>query len=222
LAVGKSSKNTLSDKELKNAPSDPGERYKWATKQCIAKLKDCSADNVTETYDKLINQSCEAALGTNEYAALMKKAAVKKTRDECRAEINNCLLADSKCGGNMLQCEEDGEFNRNFSACAADAAGCGDFITALRDSMKDSRDAMVAKKESRLADLVALRKNERQEKFESANRLCTSGGKDGCVLEMCGNLPVGLDENGLCGDPEEKIWATNLCKFVDIACNKLK
>ncbi|MDR2269230.1 MAG: hypothetical protein LBD94_03545 [Rickettsiales bacterium] len=222
LSVGKSSKNTISDKDLKKAPEDPGERYQWATSECIKKLKDCTTDDATENYDKLIDASCKIALGESDYAATMKKASEKKTSDQCSGELSVCLLDVSKCGVNMLNCEEDSEFNRNFSICMSDASGCGDFATVLRDKMRKTRDDMVAKKESRLSDLVALRQMERKEKFESANRLCTDGGKDGCILEMCGNFPMGLDENGLCSDPEEKIWAASLCKFVDIACNKLK
>jgi hypothetical protein len=222
LSVGKSSKNTLSDKELKSAPKDPGERYRWATAECLKKLSDCSAEDAADNYDILIERSCKAALGESEYAASIGKAAVKKTQNQCLAELNECLLSDAKCGGDMLACEGDGEFDRNFSACAAEASGCGDFMTALRASAKGSLESMVARKESRLADLVALRQNERREKFESANRLCAAGGKDGCILEMCANLPNGLNEDGLCGDPNEKIWAANLCRFVDIACDKLK
>jgi hypothetical protein len=151
----------------------------------------------------------------------MKKAAVKKTSDQCGADLSVCLLSESKCAGNMLNCEGDDEFNRNFSACMVEASGCGDFVTTLRDKMKRQRDDMVAKKESRLADLVNLRRMEREEKMASAKRVC-NGGKDACVLEMCGNLPNGLDENGLCGDGEERIMAATLCKFVDIACDKIK
>ncbi|MDR3208777.1 MAG: hypothetical protein LBT45_02920 [Rickettsiales bacterium] len=221
LSVGKSSKNTISDKDLKKAPSDPGERYKWATAECVKKLKDCSPEDATENYDKLIDQSCKIALGDSDYESSMKKAAVKKTSDQCNAELSLCLLSAGKCDGNMLKCEEDDEFNRNFSACAVEAAGCGEFVTALRDKMKKQRDDMVAKRESRLSDLVKLRRMEREEKLAAASRIC-NGGKDACILEMCGNLPNGLDENGLCGDGEEKIMSATLCKFVDIACDRLK
>ena len=222
LSVGKSSKNTLSDKELKGAPNEPGERYRWATVECLKKLKDCESEDVEDNYDKLIDQACKIALGDADYAASMKKAAVKKTADQCSSELSICLLATNKCDGNMLKCEEDDEFNRNFSACMVEAVGCGEFTTTLRDKMKKSRDDMVAKKESRISDLVALKKMEREEKFESAKKMCASGGKDGCIAEMCGNFPNGLDANGVCADAEEKIWATNLCKFVDLACDKLK
>ncbi|MDR1071123.1 MAG: hypothetical protein LBL21_00565 [Rickettsiales bacterium] len=221
LSVGKSSKNTISDKDLKNAPADPGDRYKWATAECVKKLKDCSPEDATENYDKLIDQSCKIALGSSDYEASLKKAAVKKTADQCGADLSVCLLSASKCAGNMLNCEEDGEFNRNFSACMVEASGCDEFTTTLRDKMKKQRDDMVAKKESRLSDLVRLRRMEREENLAAANRIC-NGGKDACVLEMCGNLPNGLDENGLCGDSEEKIMAASLCKFVDIACDKIK
>jgi hypothetical protein len=222
LSIGKSSKNTISDKDLKKAPKDPGERYVWARAECVKKLKDCSLDDAAENYDNLIDQSCKIAMGDAEYAATQKEKSVKKTQEQCTAELSGCLLSAAKCGANMLQCEDDADFNRNFSACAADASGCGDFMTAMRDRGKRQRDDMVAKKNSRLDDLAKLRQLERQEKFARADKLCNSGGKDACMLEMCGNMPVGLDENGLCGDANEKIWAASLCKFVDIACDRLK
>lgn len=222
LSVGKSSKKTLSEKELKKAPDDPGERYIWATAECLKKIKDCTAEDATDNYDKLIEQSCKIALGESEYAASMKKASEKKTSDQCSTELNACLLAENKCDGNMLKCETDDEFNRNFSACMVDASGCDEFTTEIRDRMKATRDEMIAKKDGRIEDLVELRRMERQEKFESANKLCADGGKEGCILEMCGNMPNGLDENGQCGDSNEKIWSALLCKFVDIACAKLK
>ncbi|MDR1027537.1 MAG: hypothetical protein LBL46_03930 [Rickettsiales bacterium] len=221
LAVGKSSKNTLSDKELKKAPTDPGSRYQWATDECLAKLKDCDAEEVADNYDKLIDASCKIAMGESEYAESMKKAAVKKTRENCQAEMNVCVLADKRCGGNMLKCETDEVFNREVSACLVEVSGCGDFMTDLRNFAKRTRDDMVKKNESRLADLILLRQNERKNKMEMAQRLCGGGGKDGCIMEICGNLPTGLDENGQCG-AAEKIWANAFCKFVDVACDKLK
>jgi hypothetical protein len=221
LSLGKSSKNTISEKDLKKAPSEPGERYQWASAECVKKLKDCSPDDVTESYDKLIDQSCKIALGASDYEASMKKAAIKKTSNQCDSEISLCLLSENKCGGNMLNCEEDSEFNRNYSACAVEASKCDEFVTTLRDKMMRQRDDMVAKKKSRLSDLVKLRQLEREEKMAAAGRVC-NGGKDACIIEMCGNLPNGLDENGLCGDRNEKIWASSMCKFVDIACDRLK
>jgi hypothetical protein len=222
LAVGRSSRNTLSDNELKSAPKEPGERYQWATRECVKKIDGCAAEDATENYDKLIDQSCKVALGDVEYTASIKNSAVKKTSDQCSAELSSCLLSPAKCDGNMLKCADDAEFNRNFSSCMADASGCGDFITEMRGKMISARDNMVKTRESRLTDLANLRKMERQEKLESANRLCSGVGKDACVAEMCGNMPNGLDENGLCADQNERQWAANLCKFVDTACNKLK
>jgi len=122
----------------------------------------------------------------------------------------------------MLACKDDAEFNRNFSICAADATGCVDYMTELRAALLASRDEMAKKSKSRLTDLVALRQNERKERFERMSRSCQSAGKAACVAEICGNLPKGSNDGGACNNPNEKIWATNFCKFVDIACNKLK
>ncbi|MDR1826343.1 MAG: hypothetical protein LBQ49_01465 [Rickettsiales bacterium] len=223
LSVGKSSKNTLSEKEIKSAPADPGERYQWARRECGKKIKDCDFEDATDGYDKLIDASCKTALGDSEYASTIKKAAVKKTADQCDAELSVCLLSQNKCDGNMLKCGADEEFNRNFSACMVEATGCGEFTTALRDGMKKSRDEMVAKKDGRINDLVALKKLERQNKLEEKKRMCNaSNGKNGCMAEMCAGFPIGLGRDGMCADAEEKIWAASLCKFVDLACNKLK
>ena len=221
LSVGKSSKNTLSDKDLKSAPKDPGERYQWATRECLKKLKDCDAEDVSGNYDKLIDQACKVALGESEYGAAMKKAAVKKTSEQCDSDLSLCLLSADKCDGNMLKCETDDDFNRNFSACMVDATGCGDFTTTLRDKMKKSRDDMVAKKDGNIDNLVELKQMERRGKLESANNMCKTG-KDACIAEMCAVFPNGLDAKGLCADAEEKILATNACKYVDLACDKLK
>ena len=57
VSAGASAKYNISEKELKKAPEDPGQRYAWATTQCIKKVAGCSADDVSEAYDKLIEQS---------------------------------------------------------------------------------------------------------------------------------------------------------------------
>ena len=61
VSVGASAKYNISEKELKKAPSDPGERYSWATKLCLQKVSGCNAEDVSDTYDPLIEQSCKAA-----------------------------------------------------------------------------------------------------------------------------------------------------------------
>ncbi len=35
VSVGSATKYIISDKELRGAPSDPGERYVWGTKECL-------------------------------------------------------------------------------------------------------------------------------------------------------------------------------------------
>ena len=223
LAVGRSSRNTISDKELKNAPKDPGDRYKWATVECAKKVNSCTADDVSDNYDKLIDASCKIALGESEYAAVMKNAKdSKKTAPQCESELSACLLAPTKCDATMLKCELDADFNRLFAVCMSEASGCGDFTTTMRDNIKKQRDDMVAKKNNRINELIQLKKMERQEELESANRLCSAGGKESCIIDMCANLPTGLNSNKQCADADERMWAASLCKFVDTACNRLK
>ena len=61
ISAGAFAKYTISDKELKKAPSDPGERYVWGTKLCLQKVSGCTPDDVTDNYDSLVEQSCKAA-----------------------------------------------------------------------------------------------------------------------------------------------------------------
>jgi hypothetical protein len=220
LDLGKSSKNTISDKDLKKAPAEPGARYAWATRECVKKLKDCAPEDATDSYDKLIDQSCKIALGETEYEASRKKAAVKKTEAQCNAELTGCLLAESKCDSNMMKCEEDGDFNDNFSACMVDAAGCGDFASALRDKVRKWRDEMVEKKDARIDELAARRRAERAARMDAAKQACEFG-KQQCAMEMCGNMPNGLS-GGACPDKLEFQWASSLCQFMDVACGKIK
>ena len=80
ISAGSVTKYILSDKELKKAPSDPGERYVWATKQCLKKLKDCTPDDVSDNYDSLIEKSCTAAGIAAEMTRLTDEAKIEKTQ----------------------------------------------------------------------------------------------------------------------------------------------
>ena len=79
VSAGASAKYIISDKELKKAPSDPGERYVWGTKLCLEKLSGCTPDDVEENYDNLIEQSCKAAGISADFVNLAKKANEKKS-----------------------------------------------------------------------------------------------------------------------------------------------
>ena len=222
LALGTSSRNAVPERELRSAPTDPGERYQWATRQCIQRVSTCSAYDVEEHYDPLIQQSCRIAMGDAEFLAQMERARERRTEEECTSEFNLCLLDSGRCGGDMLACETGEDFNRNFSACMVEVTGCDDFSTTLRTAMLAARDRMIATRDSRLEDLVALRRMERENRREMADRMCLPGGMAGCVAEMCGNLPTGLDDGGYCTDQNERMWSTNLCRFLETACARLR
>jgi len=222
LSVGVSSKTSISAKELKSAPDDPGERYKWATKQCLAKLTDCTTDEADDNYDPLIQQACKAVMGEQEYAAALKKVQTKKTEEQCLAEIQNCVLRDDKCGSDLLNCSADSAFDQNVAYCAADANGCSDFISKIRANLQTSKDDMLAKRKTRISDFQKRKADERLAKMNAANAMCGNGGKNGCIIEICGNMPNGLGDEGFCADQEEERVAGILCKFVDTACDRMK
>ena len=52
VSVGASTRFNISDKELKSAPNDPGQRYVWATTKCIERVTDCTPDDVSDELRK--------------------------------------------------------------------------------------------------------------------------------------------------------------------------
>ena len=80
ITAGQSTKYTLTDREMRNAPSDPGARYVWATNECIKKLPDCTPDDVSDLYDKLIEQSCKTAGVTMQAASAIESINKKRTK----------------------------------------------------------------------------------------------------------------------------------------------
>ena len=224
LSMGGSSRNTISDKDLKDAPTKPEDRYMWAQSTCLGKLSDCSEDDVEENYDKLLGQACNIAMNDLEFNASILRSKEKKTEDTCNAELSQCLLRADRCGPNMLGCADgdNTDFNRNFSACAVDVGGCDDFTTDLRSRMLSQRDEMVNKRDERVQELAELRKNERENRLQQVTAMCQEDrGFNACVMEMCGNFPIGLVD-GMCQNQEEARWARQICAFVSTACQRLK
>jgi hypothetical protein len=92
VSAGSATKYIISDKELKNAPTDPGQRYMWATQKCLEKVSGCTTDDVSDIYDELISKSCQAAGITDSMASLAKKANTAKTQTSCSNDITNCII----------------------------------------------------------------------------------------------------------------------------------
>lgn len=216
ISVGASAKYNISDKELKKAPTDPGERYAWATQQCIKKVAGCSADDVSETYDKMIEQSCKAAGISAQMAELTTAAKKTKSKTSCTNEIQTCLISDTKCGSDYGACESDADFNKFFAACGVDAAGCDDHVSAIRSEMLLARDNAIKNADTLLANIVASYQAARDQQLATARANCTNNaGREKCIETVC---QKNMNNKCATGFEGEKAMATQLCKFYDLAC----
>lgn len=220
ITAGSSARYNISDKELKNAPSEPGERYVWATRICLGKVTDCTADDVSENYDSLIEQSCTAAGISAQMSNLTQKSRKQKTQNECSNDIGACITNDKHCSGDYKNCESDADFDRNFSDCVIAANGCDSFSGAIRSTLISTRDKIFANADAILANIVAAYQKTRENKLKNTETACRdSSGKNKCIATVCNNnMPhkcdVGYEyENGL---------ASELCKFYDVACDRLR
>ena len=220
LSVGASSKNTLSNTELKSAPKDPGKRYAWATEECIKKVSGCTVDDVSNAYDNLIEQSCKAAGINAEMNSLMSAAKKTKTATACNSEILLCLTDTKKCNSDFSNCKTDADFNKFFSACSAQASGCDDSISTVRSNMLTERDSAVTGSENIVANIVKAYQSRRENGLESAKNSCeNNNARDNCVKTVCQN---NMPNKCAVGYESEKSMAILLCKFYDTACDRLK
>lgn len=220
ISAGASSKYTISDKELKKAPSDPGERYVWATRLCINKVKGCTADDVTDNYDSLIQQSCTAAGISVQMANLTQKANEEKSQSECTREISACIVEDKRCAADYRNCESDADFDKFFSQCAVESTGCDNFAHNIRNNLITSRDGAIQNADKVLAMIVSTYQTARENKLKSAKNSCVDDASTKkCVATVCANnLPHKCEP----GFEYEETLAAQLCEFHKIACNRLK
>ena len=218
VSAGASAKYNISDKDLKKAPTDPGERYAWATQQCITKVSGCTPDDVTEAYDKLIEQSCTAAGVSAKMAKLQKEAAKTRTKSDCEGEISACIVADNACTADYRKCEADADFNKFFAACGVQSAGCDNFISDIRVGILAERDNAIANADTILSKIVTAYQNARETKLADTRSGCDDNKEfDKCVETVCeNNMP------DKCADATEKVSAGLLCQFYKTACNTLK
>ncbi len=220
LSVGASSKYTLTEKQLKKAPEDPGDRYAWATVQCLKKVSGCTPDDVTDNYDKLIEQSCRAAGISAQVAALRADMAKKKTKGSCKTEIRSCLIADTRCTSDYRECSENASFDNFFSQCGVDASGCDSYISEIRTELLSARDTAIKNAENALTGLVQSYAKARDSKLKSAQAMCTdNAGREECIESVCTRSMRNKCEPGF---ESERSMAVQLCKFYELACNVLK
>ncbi len=223
VSAGASAKYNIPDKELKKAPADPGERYAWATKLCIAKVAGCTPDDVTDNYDKLIEQSCTAAGISSQMAELQKKATKKTSKSDCTTDIESCLVADNRCGAGYSGCKTPADFDKFFAECSVSATGCDEYISEIRTELASARTTSIENADELLASIVAGYQKKRETALANARADCDDGaGKERCIENVCNNtMRNKCDPTADTGAAERGV-ATVLCKFHDLACDVLK
>lgn len=217
VSVGTSAKYNISDKELKKAPTAPGERYAWATKQCIAKVAGCTPDDVTEAYDQLIEQSCTAAGVSAQMEKLQADLKKTRTQSDCESEITACVIDASGCTADYRACKENASFDRVFSSCSALSTGCEEFTSDIRTTLLASRDSAVENADLILAKIVGAYQAMRDATLADTKSKCTNNrAYDVCVETVCqNNMP------DKCENEDERASAGQLCQFHKTACETL-
>ena len=218
VSTGASAKYNISANELKKAPNDPGERYVWATKQCIAKVAGCTPNDVTATYDKLIEQSCTAAGISAQMTKLQASAKKTHTKSECESEITACVIAEKACNADYRNCEENTNFDKFFSACGVQSTGCDEFMSDIRITLLSERDNAIKNTDNILTQIITAYQNSRATKLSDTRTGCENNSEyDKCVETVCtNNMP---DQ---CANNTELVSAGLLCQFHKIACNTLR
>ena len=220
VSVGASAKYSFTDKELKKAPEDPGARYAWATSECIKKVDGCTPDDVTDNYDKLIEQSCKAAGITAEMSSLRAAAAKKKTKTSCTTDVKSCLIDTKRCGPDYSACADNADFDKFFSGCGVEATGCDDYLSTIRTELITARDTAIKNADTIVETIVASYQSEREKKLATIKANCTdNAGREQCIETVCQRS---MANKCAAGYSAERSMATQLCKFYDLACDTLK
>lgn len=213
-----STKYNISDKELKSAPTDAGERYVWATRKCIEKLPDCTTDDVSDMYDTLIEQSCKAAGINAKMAELQQKLTKTQGSGTCTNTITSCVTGEGKCRSDFSACSNDADFSRIFAECSVSATGCDQYTAKIKNDLIARRANTYKSKDTAIDAIVATYRSNRTNKLNVIRSGCADGSMyDSCYESACVN-----NTTTNCATPQERTIATNLCKFYEIACGTIK
>ena len=220
VSAGSFAKYNISDKELKKAPKDAGERYVWATELCLKKVSGCTPDDVTDNYDALIEQSCKAAGISAEMSNLFEKAKETKSQTSCSNEITTCVIDAKRCTAGYKKCESDTDFDKYFSECSIAATGCDSFLKTIRSNLIASRDTAFRNADQLLQNVVLAYQKARENKLTSTRNACKdNSAKEQCIANVCEN---NMRNKCALGYEWEETLANQLCKFYDVACDRLK
>jgi hypothetical protein len=220
VSVGTSARYNITDKELKSAPTDPGQRYVWATNKCIERVAGCTTDDVADVYDTLIEQSCTAAGISAQMAVLQTQMNQTKTKTACSGEISQCMISQTKCTADFGACADDADFDKFFAECSVQSTGCDEFISTIRGELIASRDSAIKNADAILESIVASYADARAKRENAARATCTNNsGRDACITTICNER---MPNKCAAGFGDEKSMATELCKYYDTACATLK
>lgn len=202
--------------EIRNAPTDPAARYSWAATECLQRIAGCTSDDVTDNYNPLIEQSCRAANVSMSFAAAAT-APVRKSSAECRRDMIECM--NRRCGAGFANCQQDSDLDRNFSTCLIDTScGSDPEVSDIRNTIRRSRDDFERNRIAAAESAATQRRRARESAAQSAREDCRTGAaKESCVRSMCANFANRCEDNR-----DETAMANNLCRFVDIACGKIR
>ena len=219
VSVGTSSKNTLTSKQLQSAPDDPGQRYVWASRECLKMLTDCTPDDIEAAYDPLIEQSCKAAGINTQMASLRAAANQTKSAAVCKTDVRACIIDDKRCTADFRNCEDNANFDKYLSECGVAATGCDAYMTDIRSELTAARDSAIKNADVALATIVATYQNARERRLDTTRTAChDNAGRDQCIQTVCQRS---MPNKCAVGYESEKAMATQLCKFHDIACATL-
>lgn len=220
VSVGTSTKYNISSRDLKGAPTDPGERYVWASKKCMAIVDGCTADDISDTYDSLIEQSCIAAGINAQMAVLFENARKTKTDAACKSEITACMVGGAKCTPQYAACATDADFDKFFSECSIASVGCDAYLANIRSELMTARDRTIKNAENTLLAIVQSYRDAREKRLAAITKSCKdNSGRNACITSICNrSMPNRCDA----AYPAEIAMATQLCGFYDTACATLK
>jgi len=216
LSVGKSSKNSISDKELKKAPSDPGKRYMWASTECLKKLTDCTSEDVSDVYDPLIEQSCKAAGVAMQMSSANDALNKKPTQSKCSASFTNCM--NKKCDTGFTKCAQDTDFDRSVSECATESSGCEEYLKEIRETIAKERKQQLSGHDKAIETLAKKYQKDRETRLNEAQTSC----KNNASAKKCQESVCATNMAGKCKSDDEKAMARGFCKFFEVACGALK
>jgi hypothetical protein len=149
-------------------------------------------------------------------------SALNKTKNSntCSSEMQICLTGEKHCTSDFSTCEQDSDFNKFFSSCAAEADGCDTFISSIRTDLISQRDAAIKGQDTLLSNIVQSYQSKRENGLKSAEDSCKNNkAREDCIKNVCKN---NMRNKCAVGYGSEKSMATLLCKFYDTACERLK